>query len=179
MAIRSDSYGSTDEVRAYTRHLLDGAVDFSASTRPTLTEVEKFIDRASGILNSCILGAGFAPANIAANSTAKLPCDDWVVTRAARMTELTQRGTGYDGSEGSRLAGFDTMTKDACNFVDAMSEGWKQLGITVSKATSEGLAFTALDEHSQRSDPDDTTREQPAFRRRQFTPWADSFDESD
>lgn len=179
MALRSDSYGSVAEVLAYTRHLVDGEASFDFNTRPNNTEVEKFLDRASGVLNMAILGAGFTPANITANSTAKLACDDWVVTRAARMVELTQRGTGYDGTEGSRLAGFDTMLKEAGAYVSGLAEGWKQLGITVSKAASEGLKFTGLDEHSVRSDPDNTTREQPIFRRRQFTPWADSFDSSD
>ena len=168
MAIRSDSYGSVADVTAYTRHLLDGQSAFNSTTRPTVTEVEGFIDRASGVLNNCILGAGFSPSDISSNSTAVLALDEWVVTRAARMVELTQRGTGYDGSEGSRLAGFDSMIDEACEYVSKMTAGWKEQGITVSKPTSEGLEFTGLDEHDQRADPDDSTREQPKFRRGKF-----------
>lgn len=168
MAIRSDSFGSVAEVTAYTRHLLDGESGYSVTTRPTLTEVEKFIDRASALVNACISAAGFTPATVYANSTAKLALDDWVVTKAARMVELTQRGTGYSEAEGSRLAGFDGMMKDACAYVQGLTAGWKELGITVNQPSSEGLTFTALDKHSQRSDPDDTSREQPRIRRRQF-----------
>lgn len=168
MAIRADSYGSVAEVTAYTRHLLDGEAAFTATTRPRLTEVEGFIDRASGVINACILGAGFTPANIAANSTAKLAIDDWVVTRASRMVELTQRGTGYSEEEGSRLAGFDSMHKEACDYVGSLVPAWKELGITVSKATSEGLDFTAYAPHEDRADPDDSSLEQPRFRRRKW-----------
>jgi hypothetical protein len=51
MAIRGDSYSSTGEVKAFTRHLLNGQSNFNSTTRPTVTELEKFIDRASGVLN--------------------------------------------------------------------------------------------------------------------------------
>lgn len=168
MAIRADSYGSVADVTAYTRHLLDGEAAFGTTTRPRLTEVEGFIDRASGLINACILGAGFTPATVSANSTAKLPLDDWVVTKAARMVELTKISGGYDASEGSRLAGFDTMMKEACEYVNTLVPGWKELGLTVSKATSEGLDFTAYEPHADRSDPDNTGLEQPLFRRHKW-----------
>src|SRR5512145_2945202 len=106
MAIRADSYSSTSEVKAFTRHLLDGQSAFNSTTRPTGTELEKFIDRASGVLNLALGGGGFAPSSVIANSTAKLACDDWVTSRAAEYVELTQRGTGYSDAEGSRTAAF-------------------------------------------------------------------------
>ena len=166
MTIRTDSYGSVDEVKAYTRHLLGGEAGFTTETRPSLIDVEAFIDRSSGVLNVAILGAGFTPAAITANSTAKLSCDDWVVTKAAMMVELTQRMTGYSGEDDSRIAGFANMSMDAKEYVDLLSGGWKQLGITVSLSQSEGLAFTADEPRADRSDPDNTSREQPLFRRR-------------
>jgi len=61
MAIRADSFSSTSEVKAFTRHLLDGQSAFNSTTRPTATELEKFIDRASGVLNVAIARAGFTP----------------------------------------------------------------------------------------------------------------------
>ena len=104
MAIRADSFSSTSEVTAYTRHLLDGQSSFNSTTRPTVTEMEKFIDRASGILNVAISNEGFTPSDVYGNSTAKLACDDWVTQKAVMYTELTQRGTGYSVEEGSRTA---------------------------------------------------------------------------
>lgn len=167
MAIRADSYSSVAEVTAYTRHLLDGQISFDSTTRPTLTEVEKFIDRVSGVLNLSIAKNGFEASSVLANSTAKLVCDDWVTQQAVRYVELTQRGTGYNADEGSRTAAFNVQ-KDAFAFIADCRAGFIQLGITQSQAMSEGLMFTGLDAQADRSDPDDTSLEQPLFRRGQW-----------
>jgi len=168
MAIRGDSYSTTSQVLAYTRHLLDGESAFNSTTRPTNTELEKFIDRASGVLNTQIWGNGFNPATVSANSTAVLSLDDWVTNRAARMVELTQRGTGYGDGEGSRLVGLSSLLNDAPEFVANSALGWERAGIAIADPKSQGLAFTAIDKRSQRADPTDTTREQPTFIRHQF-----------
>lgn len=167
MAIRGDSFSSAAEVLAYTRHLLDGQSTFNSTTRPTLTELEKFIDRTSGVLNIAFSEAGFTPSNIYGNSTAKLMADDWVTLRAAQYTELTQRGTGFGELEGSRLQDLG-LYQDAVNFAKSVSLGLKRLGITVTDNASDGLTFTAFDKHSQRADPDNTSLEQPKFRRGMF-----------
>ena len=166
MAIRSDSYSSTAEVKAYVRHLLDGQTAFNSTTRPRLTEVEKFIDRASGVLNVAISQYGFSPQAVYANSTAKLLCDDFVTNKSVRYVELTQRGTGYSEAEGSRTAAF--LTKDAQEFISMNSLGFVNLGITQGVKKSSGLQFTGLTEQSQRTDKDDSTKEQPFARRHQF-----------
>ena len=166
MSIRGDSYSSAAEVTAFTRHLLDGQVSFNSTTRPNLTELEKFIDRSSGLLNVALSAAGFAPSRIYANSTAKLACDDWVTTRATKYVELTQRGTGYSDEEGSRTAAFKN---DTAEFISMMAEGFVNLGITQTVAsTADGLQFTGMTVESERSDPDDTSRAQPIFTRHGF-----------
>lgn len=168
MTIRADSYSSTAEVKAFTRHLLDGQSAFNSTTRPTGTELEKFIDRASGVLNLAISAGGFTPANIAANSTAKLACDDWVTARAAEYVEVTQRGVGYSEGEGSRTSAFRNLNKSANEFVSLNSLGFVRLGVTQSNKKSDGLAFTGLDAQADRSDPTDSSLEQPLFKRRIF-----------
>lgn len=166
MAIRGDSYGSTTEVKAFTRYLLDGQSAFNSTTTPTATEVEKFIDRASGILNLALRKRGFAVP--ITNSTAKLSCDDWVVDKAVQYVELTQRGAGFSAEEGTRVGGFAAMQKDAAEFAMGNELGFKRLGVTVSEASSQALTFTGLTVQKDRTDPDDNTLEQPVFRRRQF-----------
>lgn len=167
MAIRADSFSSTSEVKAFTRHLLDGQSAFNSTTRPTATDLEKFIDRASGLLNVAIASAGFTPSAIYANSTAKLSCDDFVTMQAAKYVELTQRGVGYGDGEGSRLAGFD-VGKSAAEFVDMNSLGFVRLGITQGRKLSDGLEFTAMDVQDDRSDPTNTALEQPFASRNQW-----------
>jgi hypothetical protein len=166
MAIRSDSYSSTAEVKAFTRHLLDGQTAFNSTTRPRLPELEKFIDRASGVLNVAIAQAGFSPQAVYANSTAKLLCDDFVTNYAVRYVELTQRGTGYGEGEGSRTAAF--ITDKAHEFIKMNSLGIVQLGITQGIKKSDGLIFTGMTAQGQRADKDDSTKEQPFARRHQF-----------
>lgn len=167
MALRSDSYSSVSEVAALTRHLLDGAASFDSNTVPSLTEVEKFIDRASGVLNICLMGSGFSTP--ITNSTAKLACSDWVTGKAVKWVELTQPADGLSGFEPNNRAAYVAgLMKSAKDFCMEMSLGFKRAGVTVSADSSDGLEFTALDKRSQRADPDSTTLEQPKFRRGLF-----------
>jgi hypothetical protein len=162
-------YGSTTEVKAFTRYLLGGETGFNSTTTPTGTELTKFLDRASAALNLSLQKYGFSsPITAAMNSTAKLVCDDWVVDKAAQFVELTQPGVGFSGEEGGRMAGFAALQKEADEFVKMNELGFKRIGVTVAHKKSEGLAFTGLDAPSERSDPDDTTIVQPAFKRNLF-----------
>jgi hypothetical protein len=154
-------------VKAFTRHLLDGQAAFNTTTRPTAIELEKFIDKASGVLNVAISQAGFTPSNIYVNSTAKLACDDWVTNYAVRYVELTQRGTGYSEGEGSRTAAFN-MQKSANEFMKLNSLGFVNLGVTQGKKVSDGLSFTGLTAQADRTDKDDSSLEQPFATRRQW-----------
>lgn len=167
MTIRSDSFSSLAEITAFTRHLLDGQSAFNSTTRPTVTELEKFIDRTSGRLNIALSKAGFTPSAIYANSTAKLACDDWVTNYAARYVELTQRGTGYSENEGGRLPAFELLGT-ADEFVNSNKPGFVLLGISQNYRASDGLQFTGMIVASDRTDPEDTNLEQPVFKRNQF-----------
>jgi hypothetical protein len=168
MTLRADSYSSVADVTAFTRHLLRGESAYSFTTRPTITEVERFIDRYSGVLNVAIAERGFAPVAVRSNSTAKLLCDDWVATQAARSVELTQRGAGYSDAEGTRTQVFSNIYKSAQEFVDANKLGLQRLGIQQQNKLSDGLTFTGIDAQQDRTDPQDTSLEQPFFRRGQF-----------
>jgi hypothetical protein len=167
MTIRADSYSSVADVVAFTRHLLDGATSFNTTTRPPLTDVERFIDRASGVLNVSLRLVGLATP--ISNTTAKLACDDWVAARCAEYVELTQRGAGYNEGEGSRTAGFRNLYASGEKFAKEVRLGFIRLGVTESNRASDGLQFTGLDAVSQRSDPSDGALEQPMFTREQFT----------
>jgi hypothetical protein len=165
MTLRADSYGTVAEVRALTRHLLDGSETFDTETRPTIDDVETFIDRASGMLNAALASQGFTVP--ITNSTAMLACDEWVVTQSARAVELTQRGTGYSEAEGSRLAGFSQ--KSAMAWVKDMAAAFQGLGLSTSgNPAHEGLVYTGLNVYADRSDATNTSYEQPKFRRGQF-----------
>lgn len=159
-------YGSIAEVVAFTRHLLDGGTTFSSSTRPTDTEVIKFLERTSAILNGALATEGFdTPVT---NASVKPALDDWVIERATQYVELTQRGTGYGEGEGSRTISFGRLAGDALDFVSKFALGWARLGAARSYSKSAGLSFTAIDAQGQRTDRSDTSLEQPLFERRQW-----------
>ena len=172
MAIRDDSFSSVAEVLAFTPHLLSinstTQATFNSTTRPTLTQVERFIDRASGVVNVNLWKAGFDPASVMANSTARLPLDDIVTMRGAAYAEMTQRGEGFSSEEGSRHAMFLGLSTEVNEQIELNSLGWKRMGVAVANPSSEGLYFTGLLAQYQRTDPTDPTLEQPIFKRGQF-----------
>jgi hypothetical protein len=166
MTIRSDSYSSTTEVRAYTNHLLDGQSTYNSTTRPTLPNLERFIDRASGLLNVALTGEGLTTP--ISNSTAKLACSDWVTDWATAFVELTQRGAGWGDDENNRAGGFTKLAGSAKQFAKDNRLGFVRLGVPVAYSLASGLSFTGLDAQSLRSDPTDSTLAQPFFTRHDF-----------
>ena len=166
MALRADSYGSVAEVLTFTKHLMDGQSSFNSTTRPTLTEVEKIIDRASGSVNIALNNEGFTTP--VTNTTAKLLLDDWVISQSVMQIELTKRGAGFSEEEASRAIAFRSLSNAASKFVKENALGLKRLGVGVSHTKSEGLTFTGLDDQDQRDDPDDGDLEQPMFTRAMF-----------
>lgn len=94
MALSASSYGSVTEVLAYVRHLLtDGAQTFSVSTRPTLAEVERFLDRRSARINAVLARAGYRWP-VTTPQTAVDVLADIAVKGAAGDAELTMRHSG-------------------------------------------------------------------------------------
>ena len=168
MTIRADSYSSTSQVKAFTRHLLDGQTSFNSTTRPTGTELEEFIDSASGVLNVSLAQRGFMPSAVKSNSTASLMCGDWVRMQCVKYVELTQRGTGYSDAEGSRIGAFNGLYKSADDFVERNKLGIQRLGVTQAYKLSDGLQFTGLDAPVNRTDRTDESLAQPMFTRNQF-----------
>jgi hypothetical protein len=169
MTIRADSYSSTSEVKAFTRHLLDGQTAFNSTTKPTVTEIEKYIDRASAALNIALKGVGLTtPIYSTTNSTASLLCDDWVTARVVEYAELTKRGQGYGGEENKNKVAPKGLYALANDFAKESLPGLRNMGISQTVKLSDGLTFTGLDAQGERADPDNADREQPIFSRRQF-----------
>ena len=166
MALRDDAYGSTNEVAALSPIAAEGD-DFTSLTIPTKEQVETFLNRASGVLNMSLRRYGFDPAAVRANSTAKLACSEWVVSKAVAMVEKAQPGAGMPPPDrnGDPIA---NLYKSASEFVADFVLGLKNEGIAVTDPASTGLTFTGLSTHSERSDPRNPGREQPLFRRRAF-----------
>lgn len=166
MAIGNNSYGTMAEVVALTRIYLQGETTFNNETIPAGVDVEKFIDRASGVLNLALANAGFTIPITQAD--AKLACDDWVVGMAAAYVELSQPYTSEEPQENKRSGLLSRLSKEAVKFVKDNTKGFAVLGVTQTADDSSGLIFTGATAQADRTDPTDTGLEQPKFSRGQF-----------
>lgn len=164
MSIREDSYGSVAGVMALTRHLLDGAASYSTTTRPTLAEVEGFLDRWSAVLNVALLAAGVdAPVT---HEMIRLTADQFVIRQAAAEVELTHRGAGWGDTENTRARAL--MMTDADATAAAVALALRALDSPgVAGRTAAGLTYTALTPRTERRMVD-TGTERPMFTRGQF-----------
>lgn len=162
-ALASNSYGSLQEVAAQTRHLLDGEEGFSEATTPTDSDVASIMDRVSGVLNMALSAEGFSiPIS---DTDGVLACNQFVVDRTVRELRFAYPHLGIGAEERASLP---DLYKAAREFASMYADAFKNIGETVSAATSEGLDFTGLVTRTNRSDPSNTTYEQPKFRRGLF-----------
>lgn len=168
MTIRADSYSNVTGVLSWTRFHIEGQTNFNTTTRPTKTEVEDFIDEASGVLNVALSKQGFTGTNVIANSTAKLACDNWVRGWAVSFVELSHPMGGMGGEQKSRVELLQSMNGSANEFAIENAKGFKNLGITQTKTDANVISFTGETVQANRADPDDTSLEQPKFKRGQF-----------
>lgn len=161
MSLSANSYGTVNEVETLVRHLAGDA--FGSSSTPKLVEVETIIERMSGVLNTALAAVGFAvPVD---NANAALACDEWVIKWTMRELRFAYPHLGIGESEDLPEGDVFTAARD---FVVMNQQAFINLGATVGTATSQGLSFTGLLKHSERSDPDNDSYEQPMFRRNQF-----------
>ncbi|MBC8076957.1 MAG: hypothetical protein H7Y32_12845, partial [Chloroflexales bacterium] len=99
MALNANSYGSVAGVEAYVAHLTAAGV-FTVSTRPTLAQVEGFIDQMSARLNAWLAQAGYGiPVTV---PQAVLVLSNFANLGAAGLAELTQRVVGKDADDVNR-----------------------------------------------------------------------------
>lgn len=164
MSVGANSYGSVPEVVALCRVYLHGADTFGADTLPTRIEVEAFINRASGVLNLALASSGFTIPVVQAD--AKFACDNWVVSMAKKYVEWSQPYAGLD--DNPNAAAMPDLTKSAADFVKANQAGFAALGMGQPSSDSNAVSFTGETAQRDRSDPDDSSLEQPKFRRGQF-----------
>jgi hypothetical protein len=94
MAIAAHSYGGAAGVAAFVKHLTDKTSGlFTTTTKPTLAEVEGFLDQQSAQLNAWL--AAYQYVIPVSQADAKLLLDKFANIGAAGLAELTQRAAGY------------------------------------------------------------------------------------
>jgi hypothetical protein len=95
MALSASSYGTVAGVAAYVAHLLPTSkTTFDATTRPTITQVEAFLDQQSAKLNAWLAMSGYSTPVTAVGAVTVL--SNFANLGAAGLCELTQRAAGVE-----------------------------------------------------------------------------------
>lgn len=159
MAIGAKSYGSTDEVAALTPRFADPTTHlYTASTRPTLAQVEKLIDRVSGILNVLLAEQGFSIPVTQAD--AKLALDQFVVAQVADLCNFTNSAGRFFDNKKLQGGPFSAIMQEAEEFIKKHMPGLAALGATQTTAGLDGL------DYRETNDAGDDI--EPMFSRKQF-----------
>lgn len=144
MSIASNSYASVADIEARVPQYTSSG-SFGSGTKPTLTQVESFIDDVSSLVNALLAEAGFAiPVS---QADAKRVLDLFVADEVAAMVEGVHRaGRFAPGSEELRgQSRFQVVMQDAAGFIEKHSEGLELLGATRSRSLTYGLDFRSED----------------------------------
>jgi hypothetical protein len=139
MAIGAHSYGSTAAIAGMAPRFANRSGEFDATTRPTLAQVEGYVDQVSGVVNTILAAGGFsAPIS---QSDVKLALDLFVNAEVVSIVEGVN-GLGRFGPSvkqpGSR--GWSSLIMDDVKgFIEGHVLGIERLGVarTTGRATSQ------------------------------------------
>lgn len=153
MAIGANSYGSVAGVAALTPRF--SGTDFAATTRPTLAQVESWINQVSGMLNSVLSEAGFdIPVS---QADAKLMLDAFTNEEVAAMVEgvngAGRFGPAAAGKSSRRKGHFAMILEDARAFIEVHALGIERLGATRTYSQTAGLGFRDTDASGDETHP--------------------------
>lgn len=142
MAINANSYGTVAGVASFTPRYSNGAGTFDASTTPTITEVEGWIDQVSGILNTILSDERFSIPVTQADAVRMLAI--FVNQEVAALVEGSHNAGRFGPTAKNPRAGrFDLIFQDVETFVKRMAGGLEALG--ASRGTSQtNLGSTPL-----------------------------------
>ena len=152
MALNANSYGSVAEVQALTgRYLISGA--YTTATRPTLAQVEKFIDNASATLNVMLAGVGFAiPIT---DTDAAAACGQIVVEVAVDLCHAAN-STGRFYTDRALERGVSPMRvlrQEMMQWVEDNAAGLELIGAARTYSALSGIAYRDTDESGNETFP--------------------------
>ena len=152
MTLGANSYGSVAEVQALTaRYLSSGS--YTTGTRPTLVQVEKFIDNASATLNVLLAKAGFAIP--IADTDAAAACGQIVVECAVDLCHAAN-STGRFYTDRALERGespLRVLRQDMADWVDDNAAGLELLGATRTYSGLSGIAYRDSDNGGDATNP--------------------------
>lgn len=152
MTIATNSYGSVAEVAALARRYTSNG-SFSTTTIPSESQVEKFIDRISGICNVLLAEAGFKVPITQAD--AKLMIDEFVVEAVADLCHYAN-GSGRfysDRAIDSGRAPSSIIRTEFAAWIEEHAEGLEKIGATRTVSTIGMILTKKTDSAGSEIDP--------------------------
>lgn len=146
MTIGANSYGSVADVAGMVPRYADaGGDNFSTATRPTLSQVEGWINQISAILNGMLAEAGFV---IPVTQTdVKAALGFFVIQEVASLAEGVN-GSGRFGPTAKQPGNkgrFTVLVEDAQAYIQGNKAGFDRLGAARAYPLTAGLAFRDVD----------------------------------
>lgn len=152
MAIGANSYGSVAGVAVLTPIHATETGTYTTRTRPTLTQVETFIDEVSAALNIMLSTVGFT---IPISDADVTPLLDMFVNQEVASIIEGMKGSGRFGPtrDRGRPSRFAVIHEDVATFVENYALGIERQGAARSNPITAGLAFREYDEAGDKVHP--------------------------
>lgn len=160
-------YASASDVGALCHNLLDSESSFSATTAPTLTDIESWLSSGCSIIEAQLGSWGYTTP--VANTAGIFP---WLTELnalwAAARAELSRTNITIGPGERTRGQVFEKMFWDGMRQLKEMDLTAGGVNRSSARASIYGGGISKIDKDGQESDSD---RVAPRFKRGQFTVW--------
>ena len=152
MPIGANSYGSTGGVAGLTPRYATSSGVFDATTRPTLTQVESYIDQVSATINVMLARLGFSiPVS---NAQGVLMLALFVNEEVAQIVEgINGSGRFGPGQKQIGRSRYQLITADVQEFIDTNAEGLEAIGATRTTSDVGAVGFRDTDERGNETGP--------------------------
>lgn len=152
MTIGLNSYGTVAEVAALTRRYTTNGY-FDVDTRPSVAQVEKWIDNASATLNVMLAKAGFTVPITQAD--AKAACGEIVVEVVVDLCHAANSAGRFytDRALERGVSPMKVLRQEMADWVELQAPGLENLGATRSTSLLGGMAYRDTDESGNATFP--------------------------
>lgn len=157
MSVGAHSYGQASDIAALTPRFCPTG-NFDSSTRPTIQQVEKWIDRVSAVLNTLLKEQNFSiPAT---QADVVLLLEQFVVTQVADLANYANSAGRFFSDKNLTVGPWQAIQKEAADFIEKHAGGLQNLGATRNVAGLDALDFRSTDDAGDEIEP--------MFSRKQF-----------
>jgi|GEM_PF-1240266 hypothetical protein len=157
MPLATNAYGAVSDVAALTSRFTNNGI-YDASTRPTISQVETWINRVSSTLNILLAEQGFQIPITQADCVLTLAL--FVSTQVADLCNYANSAGRFFQNQNYTVGPWQTIQKEAAAFIAEHAAGFEALGAPRATLGLNGLDARTLDDAG-----DDI---EPWFARKQF-----------